>query len=68
MSLFAYLRMVLWSFFGIKRNASAAEELGRMNPLGLLGLPLQCSQSWALRSWAWLILSSVFCSESEQAE
>jgi hypothetical protein len=29
--------MVLWSFFGIRRNASAAEELGRMNPFGLLG-------------------------------
>ena len=31
-----YVRMVLWSFFGIRRRARADAELGRVKPLPLL--------------------------------
>lgn len=31
-----YLRMVLWSFFGIRRRAEADRELPRAHPLVLL--------------------------------
>ena len=31
-----YLRMVLWSFFGIRRRAAADQELPRAHPLVLL--------------------------------
>ena len=37
MNLIAYLRMVLWSFLGIRRNSSAAEDMSKVNPLALLG-------------------------------
>jgi hypothetical protein len=36
MNPFSYIRMVLWSFFGIRRSADAADELARVRWLPLL--------------------------------
>lgn len=33
---FRYIRMVLWSFFGIRRRAGASEELAQARPVPLL--------------------------------
>ena len=40
MSPLRYIRMVLWSFFGIRRSAGAGEELAdvRLVPLGLTAI------------------------------
>lgn len=38
MNLVAYFRTVLWSFLGIRRRASAEEDMGKVKPLGLLGV------------------------------
>ena len=37
MKLLAYIRMVLWSFMGIRRNASAGDDFATVKPLALLG-------------------------------
>lgn len=31
-----YIRLVLWSFFGVRRRASAAQEMGEVRPLPLV--------------------------------
>jgi amino acid transporter len=31
-----YLRLVLWSFFGIRRRANATEELSNLRPIAIL--------------------------------
>ena len=36
MSFLSYARMVLWSFFGIRRSAGAAEETGKARLLPLV--------------------------------
>lgn len=36
----AYLKMVLWSFFGIRRRAAAGQELTKANPLALVAVAL----------------------------
>jgi hypothetical protein len=36
MKLLAYIRTVLWSFFGIGSRASNREDLSKVKPLGLL--------------------------------
>lgn len=36
MNLLRYVRMVLWSFFGIRRRAGADEEFGSVKPIPLL--------------------------------
>jgi hypothetical protein len=38
MNLLAYFRTVLWSFLGIRRRASADADMGKVKPLGLLGV------------------------------
>jgi hypothetical protein len=35
MGALSYARMVLWSFFGIRRGAAAGEELARARPIAL---------------------------------
>lgn len=35
MSVLGYIRMVLWSFFGIRKGVAAGNELGAARPLAL---------------------------------
>lgn len=36
MNLLRYIRMVLWSFFGIRRSTRAAEDLSEVQPVTLV--------------------------------
>jgi hypothetical protein len=36
----SYVRMALWSFFGIRRRAAAGEELTKARPLALVATAL----------------------------
>jgi hypothetical protein len=38
MNLLAYFRTVLWGFLGVRRRASADQDIGKVKPLGLLGV------------------------------
>lgn len=38
MNLLAYFRTVLWGFFGVRRRASADEDMGKVKPLALFGV------------------------------
>lgn len=48
MSVLAYVRMVLWSFFGIRRNAAAGEELAKARPLVLASIAVALAASFVL--------------------
>lgn len=57
----AYPRAVLWSFFGIRRGAAAAEEFTTLRPLGLIATAVALAVGfvlllvWVARSMvAWL--------------
>lgn len=36
MDTLSYARMVLWSFFGVRRRAAAGDELARAKPIALV--------------------------------
>jgi hypothetical protein len=48
MKLLSYVRMVLWSFFGIRRSAAAGEELSKANPWVLLGIALALAAAFGI--------------------
>ncbi len=47
MKLLGMIRMVLWSFFGIRRRAGAEEELARMRPLSVLAVAVTLAACFA---------------------
>jgi len=48
-----YVRMVLWSFIGIRRRAGADEELARLRPVPLLVTAVVLAAAFgALLIWA----------------
>jgi amino acid transporter len=51
-----YIRMVLWSFFGIRRGAGAAEELAQARPVPLVltAVALAALIVGTLASLAWI--------------
>ncbi|MFT3805226.1 MAG: DUF2970 domain-containing protein [Burkholderiaceae bacterium] len=51
MGVLSYLRMVLWSFFGIRRRAAATEELSKVNPLALIGVAVVLAGLFILVLW-----------------
>lgn len=51
MSMLSYVRMVLWSFFGIRRRAGADEELARSKPGVLVAVGLVLAGLFGLLMW-----------------
>ena len=51
MGTLSYIRMVLWSFFGIRRRAAAGEELAKVKPLALAAVALVLSALFGLTLW-----------------
>lgn len=52
MSMLSYLRMVLWSFLGIRRRANADAELARVTPRMLIAVALCAAALFAVIVWA----------------
>lgn len=48
MSVLSYVRMVLWSFFGIRRRAGADDELARIRPGALIAVGLSMAGLFGL--------------------
>jgi hypothetical protein len=46
-----YVRMVLWSFFGIRRSAGANEELAQVKPLAVLATAIVLATLFGLALW-----------------
>jgi hypothetical protein len=51
MGTLGYIRMVLWSFFGIRRRAAADEELGKVKPLALVAVAVALAAVFGLTVW-----------------
>jgi hypothetical protein len=51
MKLLAYVRMVLWSFFGIRRRDAAGDEFATAKPLVLLATALCLAALFGLSLW-----------------
>ncbi len=51
MGTLSYIRMVLWSFFGIRRRAAAGEELAKVKPLALAAVALVLAAVFGLTLW-----------------
>ena len=51
MGTLSYIRMVLWSFFGIRRRAAAGEELAKVKPLVLVAVALVLAAVFGLTLW-----------------
>ena len=52
MGTLGYVRMVLWSFFGIRRRAAAGDELAKVKPLVLIAVALVLAASFGLTLFA----------------
>lgn len=52
MSPFAYIKMVLWSFFGIRRRAAATEEMATVKPLVLAATAVVLAASFGVTLWS----------------
>lgn len=51
MSLLSYVRMILWSFFGIRQRAGASDELARVKPGALIAVGLSVAGLFCLLVW-----------------
>lgn len=51
MDALGYVRMVLWSFFGIRRRSAAAGELDKAHPLALVGVALALAALFGFTLW-----------------
>ncbi|HEY1130378.1 MAG TPA: DUF2970 domain-containing protein [Roseateles sp.] len=51
MSLLSYARMILWSFFGIRRRAGADQELARVKPGVLIAVGISIAGLFCLLVW-----------------
>jgi hypothetical protein len=51
MTALVYVRMVLWSFFGIRRSAAAGEELTQVKPLAVLATAIVLASLFGLTLW-----------------
>jgi hypothetical protein len=51
MSVSSYVRMILWSFFGIRRRGGADEELARAKPGVLVAVALSMAGLFGLLVW-----------------
>jgi Protein of unknown function (DUF2970) len=51
MGALGYVRMVLWSFFGVRRRAAAGEELSQAKPLVLVGVAACLAALFGLALW-----------------
>ena len=47
----SYVRMVLWSFFGIRRRAAAGAELAKVKPLVLVAVAVALAALFGLMLW-----------------
>ncbi len=57
---FRYVKLVLWSFFGIRRGQAASEELGQARPLPLILMAVTLAGCFAL----FLILLAIFAARA----
>lgn len=48
MGILGYVRAVLWSFFGIRRRATAGDELAKAKPLALVAVALALAAVFGL--------------------
>lgn len=46
-----YVRMVLWSFFGVRRRNAAADELAKARPVILIAVALGLAALFGLSLW-----------------
>ncbi|MGM9488225.1 DUF2970 domain-containing protein [Ideonella sp. YS5] len=46
-----YLRMVLWSFFGIRRRAAAGDELAQAKPVALVAVAVSLTALFGVTLW-----------------
>jgi hypothetical protein len=51
MGALVYVRMVLWSFFGIRRGAAAGEELAKVKPLAVLATAIALAALFGFSLW-----------------
>jgi hypothetical protein len=51
MSMLSYVRMILWSFFGIRRRAGADDELAKVKPGVLIATGLSIAALFCLLVW-----------------
>jgi hypothetical protein len=51
MGALVYVRMVLWSFFGIRRSAAAGDELAKVKPLAVLATAVVLASLFGLTLW-----------------
>lgn len=51
MGALVYVRMVLWSFFGIRRSAAAGEELTKVKPLVVLATAVVLAALFGMILW-----------------
>ncbi|MBV8035254.1 MAG: DUF2970 domain-containing protein [Pelomonas sp.] len=51
MSVLSYVRMILWSFFGIRKRAGADDELARVKPGVLIVAALSIAGLFGLMVW-----------------
>ncbi|MFT7772964.1 MAG: DUF2970 domain-containing protein [Roseateles sp.] len=51
MPVLSYVRMILWSFFGIRRRAGADEEQARVNPGALIAAGLLIAALFGVVVW-----------------
>ena len=51
MPVLSYVRMILWSFFGIRRRAGADDELARVKPGVLIALALSMAGLFGVLVW-----------------
>lgn len=51
METLSYVRMVLWSFLGIRRRGAAAEELSQARPLVLVAVALGLAGVFGITLW-----------------
>jgi Protein of unknown function (DUF2970) len=55
-----YVRAVLWSFFGIRRNAAASDELTRAQPLVLIAVAIVLAAVFGLTLYGLAHLAARF--------
>lgn len=52
MGTLVYIRMVLWSFLGIRRRAAADDELASVKPLALVATAIALAAAFGLTLWS----------------